>query len=150
MRVFPARSARSGSDGDDSELIARFRRDGFVIIRGGVAPDHQKTKRVSKAYERTLSHQRVRYLGNVEVGRDVSIPELLEIYDAVVLAYGAPHDNRLGVHGEDLPNVYGSNAFVGWYNGVHLRHNRSKVSPVSTAAITTAVLHQRLWWRAIW
>lgn len=89
----------------------------FGLIRGGVAPDHQKTKRVSKAYERTLSHQRVRYLGNVEVGRDVSIPELLEIYDAVVLAYGAPHDNRLGVNGEDLPNVYGSNAFVGWYNG---------------------------------
>ena len=89
----------------------------FGLIRGGVAPDHQKTKRVSKAYERTLSHERVRYLGNVEVGKDVSIPELLEIYDAVVLAYGAPHDNRLGVDGEDLPNVYGSNAFVGWYNG---------------------------------
>ena len=89
----------------------------FGLIRGGVAPDHQKTKRVSKAYERTLNHERVRYFGNVEVGRDVSIPELLEIYDAVVLAYGAPHDNRLGVDGEDLPNVYGSNAFVGWYNG---------------------------------
>lgn len=89
----------------------------FGLIRGGVAPDHQKTKRVSKAYERTLSHERVRYLGNVEVGRDVSIPELLGLYDAVVLAYGAPHDNRLGIDGEDLPNVYGSNAFVGWYNG---------------------------------
>ena len=89
----------------------------FGLIRGGVAPDHQKTKRVSKAYERTLGHDRVRYLGNVEVGRDVSIPELLEIYDVVVLAYGAPHDNRLGVDGEDLPNVFGSNAFVSWYNG---------------------------------
>jgi len=89
----------------------------FGLIRGGVAPDHQKTKRVSKAYERTLSDERVRYLGNVEVGRDVSVPELLGLYDAVVLAYGAPHDNRLGVAGEDLPNVFGSNAFVGWYNG---------------------------------
>jgi len=89
----------------------------FGLIRGGVAPDHQKTKRVSKAYERTLSDERVRYLGNVEVGRDVSVPELLGMYDAVVLAYGAPHDNRLGVAGEDLPNVFGSNAFVGWYNG---------------------------------
>ena len=89
----------------------------FGLIRGGVAPDHQKTKRVSKAYERTLSDDRVRYLGNVEAGRDVSVPELLGIYDAVVLAYGAPHDNRLGVPGEDLPNVFGSNAFVGWYNG---------------------------------
>ena len=89
----------------------------FGLIRGGVAPDHQKTKRVSKAYERTLSDERVRYLGNVEVGRDVSVPELLGMYDAVVLAYGAPHDNRLGVAGEDLNNVFGSNAFVGWYNG---------------------------------
>jgi len=89
----------------------------FGLIRGGVAPDHQKTKRVSKAYERTLSDERVRYLGNVEVGRDVSVTELLGMYDAVVLAYGAPHDNRLGVAGEDLPNVFGSNAFVGWYNG---------------------------------
>jgi adrenodoxin-NADP+ reductase len=89
----------------------------FGLIRGGVAPDHQKTKRVSKAYERTLSNDRVRYLGNVEVGRDVTIAELLGLYDAVVLAYGAPHDNRLGIDGEDLPNVYGSNAFVGWYNG---------------------------------
>ena len=89
----------------------------FGLIRGGVAPDHQKTKRVAKAYERTLADPRVRYLGNVEVGKDVSIAELLGHYDAVVLAYGAPHDNRLGIPGEDLPNVYGSNACVGWYNG---------------------------------
>jgi ferredoxin--NADP+ reductase len=89
----------------------------FGLIRAGVAPDHQKTKRVAKAYERTLSDERVRYLGNVEAGRDVSVPELLSVYDAVVLAYGAPHDNRLGIPGEDLLNVFGSNAFVGWYNG---------------------------------
>ena len=89
----------------------------FGLIRAGVAPDHQKTKRVSKAFERTLIHDRVRYLGNVEVGRDIAISELIEIYDAVVLAYGAPHDNRLGIVGEELPNVHGSNAFVGWYNG---------------------------------
>jgi NADPH-dependent glutamate synthase beta subunit-like oxidoreductase len=89
----------------------------FGLIRGGVAPDHQTTKRVARAYERTLQDERVRYLGNVEVGRDISIDELLEIYDAVVLAYGAPHDNKLGIEGENLANVYGSNDFVGWYNG---------------------------------
>lgn len=89
----------------------------FGLIRGGVAPDHQTTKRVARAYERTLQDERVRYLGNIEVGRDVSVDELLEIYDAVVLAYGAPHDNKLGIAGEELANVYGSNAFVGWYNG---------------------------------
>ncbi|MEE2998220.1 MAG: FAD-dependent oxidoreductase, partial [Pseudomonadota bacterium] len=89
----------------------------FGLIRGGVAPDHQKTKRVSKAYERSLSDERVRYLGNVEVGRDIKVQDLLGMYDAVILAYGAPHDNQLGVKGEELTNVYGSNAFVGWYNG---------------------------------
>ena len=89
----------------------------YGLIRGGVAPDHQKTKRVSRAYDRTMQNGRVRYLGNVEVGRDISVAEMLDAYDAVVLAYGAPHDNRLGIPGEDLPNVFGSNAFVGWYNG---------------------------------
>lgn len=89
----------------------------YGLIRGGVAPDHQKTKRVSRAYDRTIEDARLRYLGNVEVGRDVSVRELLDIYDAVVLAYGAPHDNLLGIPGESLQGVFGSNAFVGWYNG---------------------------------
>jgi ferredoxin--NADP+ reductase len=59
----------------------------------------------------------VRFVGNVTVGRDVSIGELQELYDAVVLATGAPHDKKTGIAGEDLPNVFGSAAFVGWYNG---------------------------------
>ena len=88
----------------------------YGLIRGGVAPDHHTTKRVARAYDKTMLDPRVRYLGNVEVGRDVSIPELLDIYDSVVLAYGAPHDNKLGIPGEALANVFGSNAFVGWYN----------------------------------
>lgn len=88
----------------------------FGLIRGGVAPDHQKTKRVSRAFEKTLEADGVRYLGNVEIGRDVSVAELEGIYDAVVLAYGAPWDNKLGCPGEDLPGVFGSNEFVGWYN----------------------------------
>ena len=88
----------------------------FGLIRGGVAPDHQKTKRVDRAFDRTMRADGVRFLGNVEVGRDVAVGELEEIYDAVVLAYGAPYDNRLGIPGEDKGNVFGSNAFVGWYN----------------------------------
>ena len=57
------------------------------------------------------------FIGNVTVGRDVSIAELLELYDAVILATGAPHDRKLGIPGEDLPGVVGSAEFVGWYNG---------------------------------
>jgi len=58
----------------------------------------------------------VRYVGNISLGRDVSLDELTAIYDAVVLAYGAPYDNKLGIPGEDKKGVFGSNAFVGWYN----------------------------------
>ena len=88
----------------------------FGLIRGGVAPDHQTTKKISRAFEKTMVAENVRFLGNVEIGRDISIQELEEIYNAVVLAYGAPYDNRLGIPGEDKTNVFGSNAFVGWYN----------------------------------
>ncbi len=88
----------------------------FGLIRFGVAPDHQTTKRVGRAFAKTLQSDGVRFVGNIEVGRDLSIEELQSIYDAVVLAYGAPYDNRLGIPGEDKKNVFGSNAFVGWYN----------------------------------
>ncbi len=89
----------------------------YGLIRGGVAPDHQHTKRVLRAYERTARNERVRFYGNVEVGREVSVDELRRIHDAVVLAVGAPHDRLLGVPGEDKRRVHGSAAFVGWYNG---------------------------------
>ncbi len=88
----------------------------FGLVRGGVAPDHQHTKRVDRKYAETTEHRDVRLIGNLELGRDVSLAELEKIYDAVVLAYGAPFDNRLGIPGEEKRNVFGSNAFVGWYN----------------------------------
>ncbi|MBS0285098.1 MAG: FAD-dependent oxidoreductase [Proteobacteria bacterium] len=89
----------------------------YGLIRTGVAPDHQSIKAVSKRYEATALSDNVRFVGNVTVGQDVSIPELLDLYDAVVLATGAPHDRPLGIPGDDLPGVIGSAAFVGWYNG---------------------------------
>ncbi|MEL0011891.1 MAG: FAD-dependent oxidoreductase [Alphaproteobacteria bacterium] len=89
----------------------------FGLIRGGVAPDHQTTKKVARVYEKTAMKDSVDYFGNVEVGRDVSIDELKEMYDAVVLAVGAPRDRKLGIPGEDKESVYGSADFVGWYNG---------------------------------
>lgn len=89
----------------------------YGLIRFGVAPDHQSIKGVSKRYEAVNLSENVRFVGNVTVGRDVSIEELQSLYDAVVLATGAPNDRMLGVPGEDLPGVVGSAAFVGWYNG---------------------------------
>jgi ferredoxin--NADP+ reductase len=89
----------------------------YGLIRAGVAPDHQSIKAVTRRYEATNLGQGVRFVGNVMVGRDVSIAELTEIYDAVVLSVGAPHDKAVGIPGDDLPGVLGSAAFVGWYNG---------------------------------
>ncbi len=89
----------------------------FGLIRAGVAPDHQKTKNVQRAYEKTALNEQVTYFGNVDVGRDVSVGELKELYEAVVLAIGSPYDRKLGVPGEDKKGVFGSADFVGWYNG---------------------------------
>lgn len=89
----------------------------YGLVRFGVAPDHQSLKAVAKRYDKTATSAGVDFIGNVCVGRDLSISELLELYDAVVLAIGAPNDRKLGITGEDLPGVIGSAAFVGWYNG---------------------------------
>ena len=89
----------------------------YGLIRTGVAPDHQSIKKVALRYQKTALTDNVRFVGNVHVGRDVSIAELQGLYDAVILATGAPHDRNLGIKGEDLANVVGSAAFVGWYNG---------------------------------
>ncbi|MBN8820044.1 MAG: FAD-dependent oxidoreductase [Sphingomonas sp.] len=89
----------------------------FGLIRTGVAPDHQSIKAVARRYEAVALSDNVRFVGKLAIGRDVSIPELLALYDAVVLATGAPSDQPLGVPGEHLPGVIGSAAFVGWYNG---------------------------------
>lgn len=89
----------------------------YGLIRAGVAPDHQSIKAVTKRYEGTALGEGVRFVGHVMVGRDVSVAELLGLYDAVVLSVGAPHDKPVGIPGDDLPGVIGSAAFVGWYNG---------------------------------
>ncbi len=89
----------------------------YGLIRFGVAPDHQSIKAVAKRYEKVALSDNVRFVGNVTIGKDISIDELLGLYDAVILATGAPLDRPAGIEGEDLPGVVGSAAFVGWYNG---------------------------------
>lgn len=89
----------------------------FGLIRYGVAPDHQETKKIQELFEAIAGASQVRFIGNVEVGRDVTLDELRERYDAVVLSHGVPHDAPLGIPGDGLPGVYGAASFVGWYNG---------------------------------
>lgn len=89
----------------------------YGLIRSGVAPDHQSIKAVSRRYETTALTEQVRFVGNVTIGADLSLAELQALYDAVILATGAPHDRPLDIPGADFGNVFGSAAFVGWYNG---------------------------------
>jgi ferredoxin--NADP+ reductase len=87
------------------------------LLRGGVAPDHQEIKRLDDTFERTTFHKGVRFLGNVEVGRDVSHADLIRRYTAVIYATGAQTDKSLGIPGEDLPGSRPATEFVAWYNG---------------------------------
>ncbi len=89
----------------------------YGLIRTGVAPDHQSIKGVSRRYEKVALTDNVRFVGNVSIGEDVTIGDLSKLYDAIVLATGAPNDKSLGLPSEDLGNVFGSAEFVGWYNG---------------------------------
>ena len=87
------------------------------LVRLGVAPDHPKLKTVSRAFERIALKPGFRFFGNVEVGRDLLPGDLTRLYDAVVYAFGAQTDRRLGIPGEDLPGSWSATELVAWYNG---------------------------------
>ena len=86
------------------------------LVRSGVAPDHPKIKTVSKVFEKIANTEGFRLFGNVELGIDVSIEQLRERYDAVVIATGSALGKKLGIPGEDLPGSLSAAAFVPWYN----------------------------------
>jgi ferredoxin--NADP+ reductase len=87
------------------------------LVRLGVAPDHPKLKSVSRAFERIAEKPGFRFLGNVEVGRDLSHADLVSLYDAVIYAFGAQTDRRLEIPGEELAGSWSATEFVAWYNG---------------------------------
>src|SRR5512142_424702 len=87
------------------------------LVRLGVAPDHPNIKAVSRAFEKIAARPGFRFLGNVELGRDLLHEDLVRLYDAVVYAVGAQSDRRMGIPGEDLPGSWPATVFVAWYNG---------------------------------
>jgi ferredoxin--NADP+ reductase len=87
------------------------------LLRGGVAPDHQEIKRLEETFDRQTLGRGCRFLGNVEVGVDVSHSDLMRHYTAVVYATGAQTDKSLGIPGEGLPGSWAATEFVAWYNG---------------------------------
>jgi ferredoxin/flavodoxin---NADP+ reductase len=87
------------------------------LVRGGVAPDHQKIKNVTKVYDRIAKDDNFRYFGNVEFGTDVTHADLADMYHQIVYAVGAQTDKNLGIPGEDLAGSHAATEFVAWYNG---------------------------------
>ena len=89
----------------------------YGLVRGGVAPDHQKIKAVSATYDKIAAHPRFRYYGHVEYGTHLSLDDLRGLYHQIVFTTGAPTDNRMEIPGEDLIGSYPATIFVAWYNG---------------------------------
>ena len=106
----------------------------YGLVRYGVAPDHPEIKAVSRQFDRIASHPGFSFFGNVEAGRDVAVRELLEAYDGVILACGAPVHRALAIPGESLRGSYDAAQFVGWYNG-HPDHAGLEMDIRSEAAV---------------
>jgi ferredoxin--NADP+ reductase len=116
------------------------------LVRSGVAPDHPKIKSVSKVFEKIATQEGFRLIGNVELGRDISLVELEKMYDAVIIATGSTVGKKLGIPGEELANSISAADFVPWYNAhpeyknleVDLRNQVAVVIGAGNVAIDVA------------
>jgi ferredoxin/flavodoxin---NADP+ reductase len=89
----------------------------YGLVRGGVAPDHQKIKTVARVFAGTAARPTFRFLGNVQLGRDITVADLRRHYHQIVYATGNEADRRLGIPGEGIARCTPATVFVGWYNG---------------------------------
>jgi ferredoxin--NADP+ reductase len=118
----------------------------YGLVRGGVAPDHQKIKSVTATYDKIAAHPGFHYYGGVEFGRHLTLDDLRELYHQIVFTTGAQTDQRMGIPGEDLLGSYPATAFVAWYNGhpdfCHLQfdfsHECAAVVGVGNVAVDVA------------
>jgi ferredoxin--NADP+ reductase len=98
----------------------------YGLVRGGVAPDHQKIKSVARVFAGTAGRPSFRFIGNVQLGRDLTVEELHRHYHQVVFATGNEGDRRLGIPGEGISRCTPATVFVGWYNG-HPDYRSAKI-----------------------
>jgi ferredoxin--NADP+ reductase len=113
---YAAEALQKASPGIAIDLIDRLPTP-FGLVRGGVAPDHPKIKSVTRIFDRIATQPGFRFLGNVRVGRDVTVEELRARYHVLILCYGAETDRPLGIPGETLAGSHAATEFVAWYNG---------------------------------
>ena len=116
------------------------------LVRAGVAPDHQKIKAVTSAFDKVAAHPRFRFFGGIELGRDVSVADLRRHYHQIIYSTGAQTDRRMGIPGEDLKGSHPATEFVAWYNGhpdyrdfpFDLSQERAAVVGVGNVAVDVA------------
>jgi len=107
----------------------------FGLVRGGVAPDHQSIKAVTRVYEKTAARPTFRFLGNVCLGQDVTVEDLRRHYHQIVYAVGNEDDRRLGIPCEGIARCTPATVFIGWYNG-HPDYRQAKIDlSVSRVAV---------------
>jgi len=123
---FAAQALNNISDSDHSFAIDMFERlpTPWGLVRSGVAPDHPKIKTVSKVFEKIATGENFRLFANIEIGKDLTVEQLQDRYDAVIVATGSSLGKKLGIPGEDLRGSLSAANFVPWYNAPD-RHRRS-------------------------
>ena len=118
----------------------------YGLVRAGVAPDHQKIKSVTAAFDKVAAHPRFRFYGGVDFGKDITVADLRRHYHQILYSTGAQTDRRMGIPGEDLKGSHPATEFVAWYNGhpdyrdcrFDLSQERAAVVGVGNVAIDVA------------
>jgi ferredoxin/flavodoxin---NADP+ reductase len=118
----------------------------YGLVRAGVAPDHQKIKSVTAAFDRVAAHPRFRFYGGVDFGKHIAVGDLRRHYHQILYSTGAQTDRRMGIPGEDLEGSHPATEFVAWYNGhpdyrdfqFDLSQERAAVVGVGNVAIDVA------------
>jgi NADPH-dependent glutamate synthase beta subunit-like oxidoreductase len=111
----------------------------FGLVRHGIAPDHPKMRAIRDTLHQTLDDPLVRFVGNVDVGTDITLDELRQHVDAVIYTYGAALDRQLGIDGEDLPGSLAATDLVAWYTG-HPDADRARVEAALTDVRSVVVI----------
>jgi ferredoxin--NADP+ reductase len=118
----------------------------YGLVRAGVAPDHQKIKSVTAAFDKVAAHPRLAFYGGVDLGKHVTVADLRRHYHQILYSTGAQTDRRMGIPGEDLKGSHPATEFVAWYNGhpdyrdyqFDLSQERAAVVGVGNVAIDVA------------
>ncbi|KAL9131605.1 MAG: hypothetical protein Q9217_000493 [Psora testacea] len=112
----------------------------FGLVRFGVAPDHSEVKNCQDKFSEVASSPHFNFIGNVDVGRNLPLVALKDHYSAILFAYGASRDRKLGVPGEDCcRGIYSARDFVGWYNGLP---EHSDLQPDLSTGETAVIIGQ--------